>query len=84
MEINKIRIAFGIEHHVASLEIAVEETLEVLLSCEISGKEAEVGLKLELVEVEFSRLKKAIFEIVEVEEHTFDIKLGLWVALAPI
>ena len=44
----------------------------------------EVCLQLQLVEIEVGRFQEAIFEIVEVEEHTVGIELWLRIAVGKI
>ena len=78
-----MRIALGVEHHVARLEVAVEERVDVL-GGEVLGEETKVSLELQFVEVETRRLQEAILEVVEVEEHAVLVELGLRIAVLPV
>ena len=75
-----------VEHHVSRLEVTIEETIPHLVRVvrQILGKEAEIGLELQLMEIELSGFQEAILEIVQVEENTIDIKLCLWVAVGEV
>ena len=44
----------------------------------------EVGFEFQFVEIEACGLKKAILEIVEVEEHTVGVELCLWIAVGEV
>ena len=55
-----------------------------MLLGEVFGEESEVGLEFQFVEVEFGSFEKAIFEVVEVEEHAIYVELGLWIAYGPV
>ena len=87
--VDEPRITIVVEHHVASLEITVEETLHlghgiVKVCRQILGEEAEVGFQFQLMEVEFGGLQETVLEIVQVEEHTIDIKLRLGIAVGVV
>lgn len=56
-EIYEVRIVVRVEHYVACLEVTIEERVG-LLRREILGKQTEVGLKLQLMEVELDGLRK--------------------------
>ena len=83
LEVDEIRFAVGVEHHVARLEVAVEERVDVL-GGEVLGEETKVSLELQFVEVETRRLQEAILEVVEVEEHAVLVELGLRIAVLPV
>ena len=83
LEIYEVRIVVRVEHYVACLEVTIEERVG-LLRREILGKQTEVGLKLQLMEVELGRLEEAILEVIEVEEHAVLIKLGLRITVLPV
>ena len=83
LEVDELRIAVGIEHNVACLEVAVEERVDILRR-KILGEEAEVCLELQFVEVEPRRFQEAILEVVEVEEHAVLVELGLRIAVLPV
>ena len=87
--VDEVGIALAVEHHVARLEVTVEETLHVRhgvvkICGQVLGKEAEVGLQLQLMEVDLRGLQETVFEIIEVEEHTVHIKLCLGIAVGEV
>ena len=81
--IDEIGMAGTVEHNIARLEVAIEETVR-LLGGQLLGKEVEVGFELEFMEVEVGGLQETVLEIVEIEQHTVDIKLRLGMALAEV
>ena len=83
LEVDEPRVAAPVEHNVARLEVAVHETVGALCR-EVFGKEPEVGLELQLVEIELGGLEEAILEIVEVEQNAVHVELGLRVAVAEV
>ena len=76
-------IAIVIEHHVACLKVAVEETLG-RLGGKVAGEHTKAGFEFELMKVEFGGFEEAVLEVIEVEEHTLFIELGLRIAHRPI
>ena len=83
LEIDERRVALGVEHDIACLEVAIEERVGGL-GGEVFGEKTEVGLKLQLVKVEFRRFEKAVFEVIEVEEHALLIEFRLRIAVVPV
>ena len=73
-------MSVGIEHHIACLKIAVEETLG-RLGREVFGKHAEIGFQFQLMEVKLGGFEKTILKIIEIEKHTLYIKFWLRIAL---
>ena len=84
--IDKPRIAIMIEHHVASLELAIKETLAYIISIvrKVLRKQAEIGLKLQFVEIDLRCFQETILKIVQVEQNTIYIKLSLRIAVGEI
>ena len=84
--IDEIRIAIMVEHHVTSLKVTIEETVAQLIRVvrQVLGKEPEVGLELQLMEIKFSSFQETVLEIVQVEEDTINIKLCLWIAVGEV
>lgn len=74
--IYEIRTAVFGKHNIACLEIAIKKGLAVLRS-ELVRHKLESGFKFHLVEINIYRLKKTIFEIVQIEKHTGAIEFGL-------
>ena len=56
----------------------------ILICRQVFREKAEVSLQLQLMEVEFSSLQKAILEIVQVEEHTVHIEFRLRIAVGEV
>ena len=75
-----------VEHNVTCLEVAIEEAVAngILIVGEILGKEAEVGLELQFVEVDLGGFQEKVFEVVQVEEYAVDIELGLRIAVGVV
>ena len=71
------------EHHVAGLEVAIQEGIARLCR-QVFGQHAEVRLQLQLVEVQSCGLQEAIFKVVQVEEHAVLVELRLRIATAPV
>ena len=71
-----------IEHHIPCLEVAIQKAV-VVLGSEVFGKEPEIGLKLQLVEIQSRSLEEAVLEVIEVEEYAVLIELRLRIAVAP-
>ena len=72
-----------IEHHIACLKIAIQETFR-LLCRQIFGKHTKIGLQHQLVEIDSCRFQKAILEVVQVKQHAFYIEFGLWITLLKV
>ena len=83
LKIDEERISVLVEHHVASLKVAVEERVAVLAD-EICCHLAEVVLQLQFVEVDARSLQKAVFKIVQVEHNACAVELWLRIALAEV
>ena len=83
LEINETRIALRVYHHIASLEIAIQKAVG-LFCRKVLGKESEVCLQLEFVEVEFRWFQKTILEIVKVEQYTVYVEFRLRIAVRPV
>ncbi len=81
--VDEMGIAIVIEHHVACLKVAVEETLG-RLGGQVAGEHTKAGFEFELMKVEFGGFEEAVLEVIEVEEHTLFIELGLRIAHRPI
>ena len=75
-----------VEHHVAGLEVAIEEEVAIGIAVigEILGEEPEIGLKLQFMKVELGGFEEAILEIVQVEEYAVDIELCLRITIGEI
>ena len=87
--IDEERIPRPVEHHVACLEVTVEETLHILrriigIGRQILGKETEVCLELQLMEVELRRFQETVFEVVQVKQHAIHIKLRLRITVGEV
>ena len=83
MVIDEIRTALGVEHDIACLEITVHEAVS-LLRDKVFRKEAEVGFKLQFVEIKFGRLEETVLKIIQVEQHGVLVKLGLRITIGPV
>ena len=53
-------------------------------SSQVLGQQAEVGLELQLMEVELGGLEEAILEVVQVEEHGVLVEGGLRIAVREV
>ena len=75
-----------VEHHVAGLEVAIEEEVAIGIAVigEILGEEPEISLELQFMKVELGGFEEAILEIVQVEEYAVDIELSLWITIGEI
>ena len=92
--VNKERIAIVVKHHIAGLKVAIEETLydgrfhipcrEILIGCQVLGKEPEVSLQLQLVKIKLGGFQETVLEIVQVEEHTVLIELCLRITVGEV
>ena len=82
LEVDERRVALAVEHHIPCLEVAVHETVGVLCH-QVFGKQAEVGLQFQFVEIEVCGFEETVFEIVEVEQHVLLIELRLGVTVLP-
>ena len=81
--VDKPRIAVVVEHHIARLEVAIQECVALLCS-QILCQQSEVGLQLQLVEVNLRSLQEAVLKVVQVEQHAVNIKLSLRIAIAEV
>ena len=86
LEINEMRMATGIEHHIARLEVTVEKRPlrgNVGLH-QVVGKTLEILLQPYLVEIHSAGLQEAVFEVVEVKMNVHLVHSGLRVAVGEI
>ena len=67
LKINQIRFAI-FQHHVACLKIAIEKRIGLILK-QIACHSVEIVLQTQLIEIDFERFQKTVFEIVEVERY---------------
>ena len=84
--INEVRLSIY-QHDIARLKVAIEETgrcrgLSRLanrprIRGEVFGKQTEIRLQFQFVELKSDGFQKAILEIIEVEQHTLAVKLRL-------
>ena len=68
LKIDEMGISFSIEHHIASLEIAIHERVGRNIGY-IARHELERRFELQFMEIHTGSLQKAIFEVIQVEEH---------------
>ena len=68
LEIDEMGISIGIEHYIACLEIAVHEGIGRDIG-NVARHELERGFELQLMEIHTGSLQKAVFEVIQVEEH---------------
>ena len=78
--VDKPRVAIVIEHHVACLEVAIQEGI-AFLGCQVLCHQSKVGLQLQLVEINLRSLQETVLKIIQVEQYTVHIKLSLWIAV---
>ncbi len=83
LKVDKIGIARNIEHHIAGLEVTVEEAVGRLRR-KVLGEKAEIGFEFQLVKIKLGGFQKTILEIVQVEKHAVHVKLRLRIALRKI
>ena len=83
MEVYEIGLSCLVEHHITSLKVAIKETI-CRLGCQIFCEKMEIGLKFQLMEVQPRRFEKAVFEVIQVEEHAVSVELRLWITVAPV
>ena len=79
----EVGLSLAVKHHVACLEVAVEETVG-RFGRQVAREHTEVGLELEFVEVELSSLEETVLEVVEVEAYTVLVELWLRIADRPV
>ena len=72
------------DHHIPCLEVAIQEALLVAGLCQVLGQQAEVGLQLQLMEVELRSLEEAVLKVVQVEEHGVLVERRLGVAVREV
>ena len=84
MEVDEIGFSACIEHHIAGLKVAIQETLLVICCRQVFRQQAEVGLEFQLMEIELCGLQETVFEVVQVEQHGISIKCGLRITIREI
>lgn len=68
LKIDEMGISFSIEHYIACLEIAVHEGIGRDIG-NVARHELERGFELQFMEIHTGSLQKAVFEVIQVEEH---------------
>ena len=84
LKVDEIRTALAIQHHIACLKVAIEESLRVISIRQVLGQQSEVCLKLQLVEVNLGSLQETVFKIVEVEEYRVAVESRLGITVVEI
>ena len=83
LEVYEVGIPFGIEHNVASLEVAVHEGAG-RDGYDVACQKLEGGFEFQFVKIKPRSFKEAVFEIVEVEEDVGLVERGLRIAMGEV